>query len=139
MIKKILIVDDSELIHNMYRLMLKKYKNSTLVSAKNGRQGLDKLAVEKNVDLILLDINMPVMNGLQFLEEVRNNREYREIPIIIISTEGKEEDTLKGLSMGASGYIVKPFRSDTLHSLIESIFSRRVGCSTVREGCCGIH
>jgi len=125
MLKKILVVDDSELIHNMYRLILKKYDGCTLVKAMNGREGLDQLAVEEGIELILLDINMPVMNGLQFLEAVKKKAEYAHIPVIIISTEGREDDTLRGLSLGARGYIVKPFKSAMLHGLIESVLRPR--------------
>jgi len=106
----------------MYRLMFKKYPNCTQLKAMNGKEALEKLAREKDIDLILLDINMPVMNGIQFLEHVRTDGKHTHIPIIIISTEGKEEDTLRGLSLGAKGYIVKPFKSVVLHNMIESIF-----------------
>ncbi len=121
MLKKVLVADDSELIHNMYKLMLKRYNGCYVISAKNGREALDKLAEEEEIELILLDINMPVMNGLQFLENVRDQGQYTHIPVIIISTEGKEEDTIKGLGLGAKGYIVKPFKSAMLHNMIESI------------------
>jgi len=124
MLKKVLVVDDSELIHNMYRLMLKKYKDCDMISAKNGKEALDILGREDDFDLILLDVNMPVMNGLQFLENVKKSGDHTHIPVIVISTEGKEEDTLRGLSLGAKGYIVKPFKSVKLHNLIESIFKK---------------
>jgi len=121
MLKKVMVVDDSELVHNMYRLMLKKYPGCVQVSAKNGKEALDLVGREPDIDLILLDINMPVMNGVQFLENFSRHDLFKKIPIIIISTEGKEEDTLRGLSLGAKGYIAKPFRSLTLHELIENI------------------
>ncbi|UCD84334.1 MAG: response regulator [Deltaproteobacteria bacterium] len=121
MLKKVLVVDDSELIHNMYRLILKKYQECEVVKAMNGKEALNKLIVEDNIDLILLDINMPVMNGISFLENIRKEGKYTHIPIIIISTEGKEEDTKRGLKLGAKGYIVKPFKSVMLHNLIEDI------------------
>lgn len=134
MIKKVLVVDDSELIHKMYGLILKKYEGCLIVKAMNGREGLDQLAVEDGIDLVLLDINMPVMNGLQFLENKQKNPKWAKIPTIIISTEGREEDTLRGLSLGARGYIVKPFKSNMLHSLIETIVSSRAtGAPVVRE------
>ena len=71
MLRKILAVDDSALIHQMYKLFLSRYKNCKLVSAMNGLEALDKLAQEEGIDLILLDINMPVMNGLEFLQRVQ--------------------------------------------------------------------
>jgi two-component system chemotaxis response regulator CheY len=121
MLRKILAVDDSALIHQMYKLFLSRYKSCKLVSAMNGLEALDKLGQEEEIDLILLDINMPVMNGLEFLQRVQKESAYKEIPVIIISTEGKEEDTVRGLKMGAKGYVKKPFQASELHSLIEKI------------------
>ena len=128
MLRKILAVDDSALIHQMYKLFLSRYKNCKLISAMNGLEALDKLGQEEGIDLILLDINMPVMNGLEFLQRVQKEPAYQAIPVIIISTEGKEEDTIRGLKMGAKGYVKKPFQASELHGLIEKITaSYRIG------------
>ena len=64
---------------------------------------------------------MPVMNGLEFLQRIQKEPSYQGIPVIIISTEGKEEDTIRGLKMGAKGYVKKPFQASELHGLIEKI------------------
>ncbi len=124
-LKKILIVDDSQLIHSMYRLVLNRYTGCRIVDAMNGLEALDVLSRESDFDLILLDINMPVMNGLQFMEKIKKENIYRQIPIIVISTEGKEEDTLKALKMGAWGYIVKPFKPNMLYELIEKVMEKK--------------
>jgi two-component system, chemotaxis family, chemotaxis protein CheY len=128
--RKILIVDDSELIHNMYRLILQRFHGCHLVEAMNGREALDKLALESDIDLVLLDINMPVMNGIQFLESVHSDGRIAKLPIIIVSTEGKEEDTLRGLSLGARGYVVKPFKPSTLLGLIDAVVNQKTGAPT---------
>ena len=94
MLRKILAVDDSALIHQMYKLFLSRYKNCKLISA---------------------------MNGLEFLQRLVKEPAYQNIPVIIISTEGKEEDTIRGLRMGAKGYVKKPFQASELHGLIEKI------------------
>lgn len=120
MLKKILVVDDSALIHQMYRLVMNRYK-CTLTDAMNGQEALDILAVQNDIELILLDINMPVMNGLQFMEKAGPLGIVKKIPIIIISTEGKEEDTIRGLQLGARGYLKKPFHPSGLHEMIEKI------------------
>ncbi len=120
MLTKILLVDDSSLIHQMYRLVLSRYK-CELFDAMNGQEALDVLAVQKDVKLILLDINMPVMNGVQFLEKASALGIYKQIPIIVISTEGAEEDTIRCLKMGAKAYVKKPFNPSELHTLIEKI------------------
>lgn len=120
MLKKILVVDDSSLIHQMYRLVMSRYK-CEIVDAMNGQEALDLLALQKDVQLILLDINMPVMNGVQFLEKASQSGLPARIPVIVISTEGKEEDTIRGLRLGAKGYLKKPFNPADLYTLIEKI------------------
>ncbi len=120
MLRKILVVDDSALIHQMYRLVMSRYK-CEIVDAMNGQEALDLLALQNDVQLILLDINMPVMNGVQFLEKASALGITRRMPVIIISTEGKEEDTIRGLKLGARGYLKKPFNPSDLHDLIDKI------------------
>ena len=120
MLKKILVVDDSSLIHQMYRLVMSRYK-CEIVDAMNGQEALDLLSMQKDVQLILLDINMPVMNGVQFLEKAAKTGLQSKIPVIIISTEGKEDDTIRGLKLGAKGYLKKPFNPSDLYSLIGKI------------------
>lgn len=124
-LSKILIVDDSQLIHSMYRLVLNRYNGCRISDAMNGLEALDILSRESDFDFILLDINMPVMNGLQFMEKIKNENLYRHIPIIVISTEGKEEDTLRALKLGAWGYVVKPFKPHVLYDLIEKVIAKK--------------
>jgi two-component system chemotaxis response regulator CheY len=121
MLKKVLVVDDSALIHQMYKMVLMRYK-CDIIDALNGQDGLDKLAKNTDTNLILLDINMPMMNGLEFIKKVKELGQYDHIPIIIVSTEGKEEDTMRGLSLGAKGYVKKPFQPSDLHTLIEKLY-----------------
>ena len=120
MLRKILVVDDSALIHQMYRLVMSRYK-CEIVDAMNGQEALDVLAQHQDIQLILLDINMPVMNGVQFLEKTSQTGLPTKIPVIVISTEGREEDTIRGLKLGAKGYLKKPFNPTELYSLIEKI------------------
>ncbi|HXX56869.1 MAG TPA: response regulator [Thermodesulfovibrionales bacterium] len=124
-LKKVLIVDDSKLIHQMYRLILMRFKDLRLVDAMNGLEGLEILSKENDFDLILLDINMPIMNGIQFLEKLNGSSVLRNVPIIVISTEGKEEDTIRAMKLGAWGYVVKPFRSEDLFGLIEKVLAKK--------------
>ena len=124
-LNKVLIVDDSQLIHQMYKLVFWKYKGCALRSAMNGLEALDVLSKESDFDLILLDINMPVMNGIQFMEKLKKENIYRQIPIIVISTEGREEDTLRALKLGAWGYVVKPFKPHMLYDLIEKVLAKK--------------
>lgn len=120
MLKKVLVVDDSALIHQMYKMVLMRYR-CQIVDAISGQDGLDKLAKHPDVNLILLDINMPVMNGIEFIKKVKAAGTFNHIPIVMVSTEGKEDDTLRGLALGAKGYVKKPFQPSDLHTLIEKI------------------
>lgn len=121
MLKKVLVIDDSALIHQMYKMVLMRYR-CEIIDAMNGQDGLDKLEKNPDVNMILLDINMPVMNGIEFIKKVKAIQAYDNIPIIMVSTEGKEEDTLRGLSLGAKGYVKKPFQPSDLHAIIEQIY-----------------
>ena len=116
--RKVLVVDDSKLMHKMYEVMLRQYP---LVYASDGRQALDRLQDHADIDLVLLDINMPNMNGLEFLAEMRSDAARADLPVIIISTEGREEDTARGLEAGATAYIKKPFHSEEILEVISRL------------------
>lgn len=122
-LNKVLVVEDSELLHRMYDLILMRYRHSgaSVLHAYNGREALTVLADNPDTQLILLDINMPVMSGLEFLLHVKKERVFESIPVLIISTEGKEADTLRGLEAGARGYLTKPFQATDLHGLIDKV------------------
>ena len=113
--RKVLVVDDSKLMHKMYEVMLRQYP---LVYALDGRQALDRLREHGDVDLVLLDINMPNMNGLELLAQLRSEAAWSELAVIIISTEGREEDTARGIEAGANAYIKKPFHSEEILDVI---------------------
>ena len=116
--RKVLVVDDSKLMHKMYEVMLRQYP---LVYASDGRQALDRLQDHADIDLVLLDINMPNMNGLEFLAELRSDAARADLPVIIISTEGREEDTARGLEAGPTAYIKKPFHSEEILEVISRL------------------
>jgi two-component system, chemotaxis family, chemotaxis protein CheY len=113
--RKILVVDDSKLMHKMYEVMLRQYP---LVFASDGRQALSRLEEHQEVDLVLLDINMPNMNGLELLEQLRAQGSLDRLAVVIISTEGREEDTARGLEAGARAYVKKPFHSEEILDVI---------------------
>jgi two-component system, chemotaxis family, chemotaxis protein CheY len=125
--RKILVVEDSTLLQKMYDLVFRRFRDegTTILHAFDGREGLDALSANLDVDLIILDINMPVMSGLEFLRHAKQHALFASIPVIIASTEGKEQDTLRGLQAGARGYIIKPFRPDDLYALIDRIVESR--------------
>ena len=116
--RKVLVVDDSKLMHKMYEVMLRQY---ALVYASDGRQALDRLHEHGDVDLILLDINMPNMNGLEFLAAMRDEGSLERIPVVIISTEGRDDDAARGIEAGASAYIKKPFTGGEILEVISRL------------------
>lgn len=116
--RKILVVDDSKLMHKMYEVMLRQYP---LVFASDGRQALDRLEAHPDIDLVLLDINMPNMNGLELLDQLRTQGSLDRLAVIIISTEGREEDTARGLEAGARAYVKKPFHSEEILDVISRL------------------
>jgi CheY-like chemotaxis protein len=118
--RKVLVVDDSKLLHRMFEMMLRQYP---LVHAYDGREGLDRLAEHTDVDLILLDVNMPRMNGLEVLAAVKADAHTSRIPVILVTTEGAEKDAEKGLAAGASAYVKKPFRNEELIGLIQKLMA----------------
>jgi len=132
MIRKVLVVDDSDLIHKMYQLVLCRL-NCELVKAMNGREGLEILAEQDDFQLILLDIHMPVMNGVQFMEEANAQGITDRYPIVILSSEGKEEETARGLKLGARGFLRKPFKSSDLYDIIAKIYPQ-LDLSGVNDG-----
>jgi two-component system, chemotaxis family, chemotaxis protein CheY len=119
--RKVLVVDDSKLMHKMYEVMLRQYP---LVYALDGRQALDRLREHPDTDLVLLDINMPNMNGLEFLAALRSDGTQADLPVIIISTEGRDEDTARGLEAGATAYIRKPFQTEEILDVIARLQTR---------------
>jgi CheY-like chemotaxis protein len=118
---KVLVIDDSKLIHKMFTLLLPK---TTLVYALDGQEALERLIEHPEVDVIFLDINMPRMNGIEFLHQVKADPVLAQIPVIIISTEGREVDTIRGLKAGAAAYVKKPFRNETILEIMKRVMGR---------------
>jgi len=119
--RQILVVDDSEVMHSFMRLLLTKKKDYQVRFFKNGQEALDTITSVGEPSLILLDINMPVMNGLELLGHLTELGLTSRVPVILISTEGKEEDVLRGLESGAKAYLRKPFRPQELHQMIDRV------------------
>jgi two-component system chemotaxis response regulator CheY len=117
--KTILIADDSPAMRAMLVSAIEVLGEYRIVEASSGFEALRLLPREK-VDLILTDINMPDINGLELISYLRNNSNYRSIPVIIISTEGSQKDIDKGKRLGANEYLIKPFDPVRFQALISS-------------------
>ena len=116
--KKVLVVDDSKLLHRMFEMMLRQYP---LVHAYDGKEALQQLKENRDVDLVLLDMNMPKMNGLELLEAMKADKEMKKIPVVLVTTEGSDEQTQRGLEAGAAAYVKKPFKNEELIAVVQRL------------------
>jgi DNA-binding response OmpR family regulator len=107
MAKKILIVDDEENIVITMEFLVKQ-AGYTLQIARNGEEALEKVA-DFEPDLILLDVMMPKINGFEVCRRVRENSNWQDIKIIMLTAKGREVEVTKGLALGANAYVIKPF------------------------------
>jgi len=109
----ILIVEDSVSIRRFINLALSMNKDYKVLQASDGIEALEKMSVE-NIDLLLTDLNMPNMDGLTLIKNVRKDKEFLELPIIILSSLVKDEYIEAGMASGANSYLVKPFNKKKL-------------------------
>ncbi len=116
--KKILVVDDSDLMHRMYGVML---RSGGLVAARDGDEALAKIVADPEIDLVLLDINMPKMNGFEVLRELGARGLVPALRVIVVTTEGRDEDAQRGLAAGAAAYLTKPFRAEEVRAAIAAL------------------
>lgn len=117
--KKILTVDDSASMRAMVVFTLRG-EGFDVTEAVNGKEGLDK-AKAGNFDLIISDINMPIMNGIEFVTEVRQEANYRFTPILMLTTESGNDLKQQGKAAGATGWIVKPFDPQKLIAVVRKV------------------
>ena len=125
---KILVVDDESRMRKLVRDFLVK-KGFTVVEAADGVEAVDLFFEEKDIDLIILDVMMPRMDGWQVVKEIR---EYSRVPIIMLTARGEERDELAGFELGVDEYISKPFSPKILVARVEAIL-RRSGVKTASE------
>ena len=117
---KVLVVDNSAALQITYKVTLSRYK-CEILSALSGQEALNSLASNPDTNLLIVDINMPHMSGLEFIKQVKKQEAYSNIPIIIVSTRRREDDAKEALAF-AQGNLIKPFTSNEVHTLIESLF-----------------
>ncbi len=119
----VLIVDDSAAIRKILQRMLGQagVTLGKVVEAGDGVEALERLKVQP-VNLILSDINMPNMDGIQLLTELKSKTESKHIPVIMITTEGGEAKVMEALELGAAGYVRKPFTSNQIKEKLVGLF-----------------
>lgn len=120
MTKRILVVEDSPMTRSLIVSSLEEIGDFTVIEAANGFQALRKLP-EVNPDLVITDINMPDINGLEVVRFVKHNENFKHIPVIIVTTEGRDVDKERGLKLGADRYLIKPFEPEDLQRFVQEL------------------
>lgn len=119
MTKKVLVVDDSRAIRQSITFVLQQ-NDYEVVEAGDGVNGLARLG-EGKVDLIITDVNMPNMDGITFIKQVREQEAFRFVPILVLTTESQKSVMEEGKAAGATGWIVKPFSTDKLMAAVRRV------------------
>jgi two-component system chemotaxis response regulator CheY len=118
--RQILIVEDSPTMRQLLVFALRRLKNVQIVEAQDGMDGLRKISSD-HYDLALIDINMPVMDGLKLISLIRSDENLKEIPICVITTEGAMEDRARAMSLGANEYLTKPIQANRVLAVAKSL------------------
>jgi len=117
---KVIIADDSRVMRNIIQKAISPI-GLEVIHASNGQEVLDSLETyRQDIGLILLDWNMPVMNGLEVLESIKANNLHKDIPVLMVSTESEDDKMEKAFRAGAKGYLSKPFTPEKLLDLVRN-------------------
>jgi two-component system chemotaxis response regulator CheY len=114
----ILIVEDSATTRALIKAVIEEIGDLTTIEAASGFEAL-KLLPTQEFNLIITDVNMPDINGLELISFIKNNPRYNHIPLLIVSTERSEEDRKRGIALGALAYITKPFKAQELQEAVK--------------------
>lgn len=117
-----LVVEDSPMMRQLITFALSRIKNLSVVEADDGVDGLKKLA-QGRFDIVITDINMPIMDGLKLVKRIRSDAIHKDVPIMIITTEGAEEDRQRALLLGANSYITKPIQAPQVISKVKELLN----------------
>ncbi|MBI2895259.1 MAG: response regulator [Deltaproteobacteria bacterium] len=115
-----LVVEDSPMMRQLLVFALNRLKCVRVVEADDGVDGLRKLAATK-FDIVITDINMPIMDGLKLVKRIRSDAVHKDVPIVIITTEGAAEDRQRALMLGANAYITKPIQAPHVISKVKDL------------------
>ncbi len=117
-LKSILIVEDSVTTRALIKAIIEEMGDFNTVEAGSGFEAL-KLLPTQEFNLVITDVNMPDINGLELINFIKSNSRYSHIPLIIVSTERSDEDRKRGIALGAMAYITKPFKAHELQEVIK--------------------
>ena len=121
---KFLVVDDSPTMRRIVFNTLKRLGYNDIEEAEHGAEALDKLKTIENINFVVTDWNMPVMDGLQLVQEIRSSPEFGKLPILMVTTRSVKDDIIDAMKAGVNNYIVKPFTPEVLKSKIDLILSK---------------
>ena len=108
---RVLIVEDSPTMRQLLVFALRRLRDVEIVEAQDGMDGLRKISSD-HYDIALIDINMPVMDGLKLIRLIRDEESLKQIPIVVVTTEGADEDRERALALGANEYLTKPIQAN---------------------------
>ncbi|MCX8083509.1 MAG: response regulator [Calditerrivibrio sp.] len=117
--KLIMIVDDSASLRQVVKMTLEKM-GYEVMEAKDGKEALDK-AKGKKINLIITDLNMPVMDGITFIKELKKLPEHKFTPVMMLTTESQQSKMMEGKAAGAKAWLVKPFKPEQITAAIEKL------------------
>jgi two-component system chemotaxis response regulator CheY len=117
-----LVVEDSPMMRQLIVFALGRMRELEIVEADDGVDALRKLATGR-FDIVLTDINMPIMDGLKLVRRLRTDPAYKDVPIIIITTEGAQEDRQRALALGANAYLTKPIRAPLVVAKVRELLN----------------
>jgi len=123
---EVLVVDDSKVMREMVVACLRPYPGLTFTHASSGLEAIERLSL-KPYDLIVLDLNMPDIGGIEVVEFVRGQDTLRHLPIVVVTTRGDEASRTKALQAGADRFMTKPFKPDAILSEVKSLLERGQG------------
>lgn len=115
-----LVVEDSPMMRQLLVFALSRIKGLVVVEAQDGVDALRKLSQER-FDIVITDVNMPIMDGLKLVKRIRTDPNHRDVPIVIITTEGADADRRRALELGANSYIVKPIQAPAVISTVKEL------------------
>lgn len=120
---KILLIEDDEIERMKFQRVASKLGNHNIILAENGEVALETLDQIESPNLIVLDLNMPKVNGLEFLQVLKSNQKLKYIPILVMSSSNNRQDIKKCFEIGVSGYMIKPLRYEDYQRKISSLIS----------------
>ena len=117
---RVLIVEDSPTMRQLLVFALRRLRDVEIVEAQDGMDGLRKISSD-HYDIALIDINMPVMDGLKLIRLIRDEETLKQIPIVVVTTEGADEDRDRALALGANEYLTKPIQANRVLSVVKDL------------------